>query len=117
MVDIGKWVLIGLREWDINSSRGEKEKIQKCDLLEVYSDSDKERLKESVAENWNLLEANDLSKINKTDFVEEDDSFQFVTDKDLEREKLILEMKEETSKKIIFTSLENEEEEVDIDDI
>jgi initiation factor 1A len=117
MVEVGKWVLIGLREWDINSSRDEKEKLQKCDLLEVYSDSDKERLKESVAENWNLLEANDLSKINKTDFVEEDDSFQFVTDKDLEREKLILEMKEETSKKIIFTSLENEEEEVNFDDI
>jgi translation initiation factor IF-1 len=117
MVDVGKWVLIGLREWDINSSRGEKEKLQKCDLLEVYSDSDKERLKESVAENWNLLEANDLSRINKSDFIEEDDSFQFITDKDLEREKLILEMKEETSKKIIFTSFESEEEEINIDDI
>lgn len=117
MVDIGKWVLIGLREWDINSSGGVKEKIQKCDLLEVYSDSDKERLKESVSENWNLLEANDLSKINKTDLVYEDDSFQFVTEKDVEREKLIMEMKEENSKKIIFTTLENEEEEVDIDDI
>lgn len=117
MVDVGKWVLIGLREWDINSSRGEKDKLQKCDLLEVYSDSDKDRLKESVSENWNLLDANDLSRVNKTDFEEEDDSFQFVTEKDLEREKLIIEMKEESSKKILFTSFENEEEEVNIDDI
>lgn len=117
MVEVGKWVLIGLREWDINSSRGEKDKLQKCDLLEVYSDSDKERLKESISENWNILDLNDLSKVNKSDFYEEDDSFQFVTEKDLEREKLILEMNEETSKKIIFTSLENEDEEVNIDDI
>jgi initiation factor 1A len=120
MVDIGKWVLIGLREWDINSTRCEKDKIQKCDLMEVYSDSDKERLKETVSENWNLLDTNDLSKINKTDLVDEDDSFQFVTEKDVEREKLIMEMKEENSKKIIFTALENEEvedEEVNIDDI
>ena len=67
--------------------------------------------------NLKIYKDYNLSKINKTDFVEEDDSFQFVTDKDLEREKLILEMKEETSKKIIFTSLENEEEEINIDDI
>ena len=35
----GVWILIGLREWEVTT----KEK-QKCDLLEVYSDNDKERL-------------------------------------------------------------------------
>ena len=35
----GKWVLVGLRGWELTS----KEK-QKCDLLEVYSDNDKEKL-------------------------------------------------------------------------
>ena len=32
----GKWVLVGLRDWEITA----KEK-QKCDLLEVYTDVDK----------------------------------------------------------------------------
>ena len=102
LVDIGKWVLIGLREWDINSSRGEKDKLQKCDLLEVYSDIDKERLKESVSENWSILDNNDLSRVNNKEYEEEDDSFQFVTERDLDRERLIMEMKEESSEKITF---------------
>ena len=115
LVDIGKWVLIGLREWDINSSRGEKDKLQKCDLLEVYSDIDKERLKESVSENWSILDNNDLSRVNNKEYEEEDDSFQFVTERDLDRERLIMEMKEESSEKITF--IESVEEEVNFDDI
>ena len=35
----GIWVLIGLRDWEISSKDKEK-----CDLLEVYNDNDKERL-------------------------------------------------------------------------
>jgi hypothetical protein len=47
----GTWVLIGLRQWDADkefakvSSKSEKEKIQKCDLLEIYSSSEREKLR------------------------------------------------------------------------
>ena len=37
----GKWILVGLREWE-NSNKGTEK--EKCDLLEVYSDMDKQRL-------------------------------------------------------------------------
>ena len=37
----GKWILVGLRDWENNNKGTEKEK---CDLLEVYSDIDKQRL-------------------------------------------------------------------------
>jgi initiation factor 1A len=113
MVDVGKWVLIGLREWDINSTRVSKDKLQQCDLLEVYSDIDKDRLKESVSENWSLLDANDLSRVNNNECEEEDDSFQFVTDRDLDRERLIIDL--ESSEKIVFKAtgnINNVEEEV-----
>ena len=46
----GTWVLIGLRQWDADkefakvSSKTEK-KIQKCDLLEIYSASEREKLR------------------------------------------------------------------------
>jgi hypothetical protein len=46
----GTWVLIGLRQWDADkefakvSSKTEK-KIQKCDLLEIYSSSEREKLR------------------------------------------------------------------------
>lgn len=46
----GTWVLIGLRQWDADkefaskSSKTEKN-IQKCDLLEIYSSSEREKLR------------------------------------------------------------------------
>ena len=46
----GTWVLIGLRQWDADKEFASKatktdKKIQKCDLLEIYSASERERLR------------------------------------------------------------------------
>ena len=56
----GKWVLIGLREWETQN----KEK-NKCDLLEVYSDMDKEKLIKSSKEDFKpfISIANDIENI------------------------------------------------------
>ena len=43
-VAIGVWVLVGLREW-------ESSKRQKCDLLEVYSQTDKDTLRNNCSIN------------------------------------------------------------------
>jgi initiation factor 1A len=46
----GTWVLVGLRQWDaekefaIKATKTEKN-IQKCDLLEIYSSSEREKLR------------------------------------------------------------------------
>jgi hypothetical protein len=54
----GTWLLVGLHSWE--SKSGE---IRNCDILEVYSESDKARLKNSVTSvNWSRFIAND----NKT---------------------------------------------------
>lgn len=103
MVETGKWVLIGLREWDIESSTttklsDKKEKMQKCDLLEVYNDSDKQRLRDTLDENWILLDNNDISRALPVTGAEDD--LVFSSEKDIEREKLITEMQSETAEKI-----------------
>jgi initiation factor 1A len=129
-VEGGKWVLIGLREWDIPSEKtstvlkSASSKMQKCDLLEVYSDSDKYRLKETISENWQILDTNDVSRDAKENAKrEEEDGFVFGTDRDFEREKLISEMKSSTAKKITLNlgedteQKENIEEEINFDDI
>jgi hypothetical protein len=129
-VEGGKWVLIGLREWDIPSEKtstvlkSASSKMQKCDLLEVYSDSDKSRLKETISENWQILDTNDVSRDAKENAKrEEEDGFVFGTDRDFEREKLISEMKSSTAKKITLNlgedteQKENIEEEINFDDI
>ena len=46
----GTWVLIGLREWDMDKEFASKvsktdKKVQKCDLLEIYSSAEREKLR------------------------------------------------------------------------
>ena len=128
MVEGGKWVLIGLREWDIPSEKSSsiskgKEKIQQCDLLEVYSDLDKQRLRESVSEDWHILDTNDVSKVNLGEASAIGDDFVFGTDRDFERDRLIQEMQSSTAERITLRVGESKEEatptedEINIDDI
>jgi len=129
MVEGGKWVLIGLREWDVPSEKSSsiskgKEKMQQCDLLEVYSDLDKQRLKEGVSQNWHILDTNDVSKV-KFGEVDDDDEFIFGTERDFERDRLIQEMQSSTAERITLRVGESKEDavaaptedEVNFDDI
>jgi len=123
MVEGGKWVLIGLREWDVPSEKSAvvssgKQKIQQCDLLEVYADTDKHILRETVTENWSSLDSNDVSREQLKETIENYNDIVFGTERDFEREKLITEMKSSTIEKITFKLEETEaEEEVDFEDI
>jgi len=124
MLHLGTWVLVGLREWDnnISTSTTKKQKLQECDLLEVYSDSDKNQLMDTETEDWGSLIANDKSRsAEKGDGINDvNSSINFATDKDIEREELISKMNSETEKKLslIINSMQNEDdEEVNIDDI
>ena len=40
-ITVGSWILVGLRDWEVRSDG-----TQKCDLLEVYSHSEKDKLKQ-----------------------------------------------------------------------
>lgn len=108
----GTWVLVGTREW---ASEPDK-KMEKCDLLEVYSDADKSRLRSQVEDvNWAIFIANDASN----SFRPEDDKtgIEFTDDRTDEYKKLM--EKEITGKKetIQLEILEEENEEINIDDI
>lgn len=111
IVDIGKWVLIGLREWDMASSL--KQKKQQCDLLEIYSDTDKMRLRECGTENWKELDNNDLSKPEDNN----DDDVVFGSERDFERERLLQEMKTNTMETITMKTSAEIDEVIDVDDI
>ena len=50
-IEVGRLVMVGVRDWEVRSGGGEK----KCDLLEVYSDSDKEKLLHRVDSNISNL--------------------------------------------------------------
>jgi initiation factor 1A len=59
----GKWILVGLREWETQN----KEK-NKCDLLEVYSDYDKEKLIKSSKDTFEIF----VSLVNNIENIDND---------------------------------------------
>lgn len=111
MVECGKWVLIGLREWDNNS----KSALQQCDLLNVYSDSDKHRLRETIEGSWVELDNNDVTRQTQSDAKYDISDDLFGTEQDFERDRLIEEMKKSHIETIKLNV--EEEEEINVDDI
>jgi len=55
----GSWVLVGVRDWETKTDR-----MEKCDLMEVYSESDKSKLMDTAVNFTVLLKEDNL--INNT---------------------------------------------------
>ena len=75
-VENGTWILVGLREWDLEKK--DETKMQNCDLLEVYQDRDKIELKTTVKNvKWRLFTKNE-DDINNMDDDDDCDDEEFV---------------------------------------
>jgi len=109
IINRGTLVLVGLYEW--NNSKGDK--VDKCDLLEVYNLEEESRLKDlSLNINWSSIEVESISSIlsSKKDM----DSCVFLSEND----EMILKYKEEINNKDFkILKLLDEEEIVDVDNI
>lgn len=106
----GSWVLVGARSW-ASEKEGEK---QKCDLLEVYSDLDVERLKKSVHENWTIFTTIDS---NAKQIADDKSGFEFNDTSNSEEYERVMQSLEKGVTTSIGFSATSKEEEVDIDDI
>lgn len=106
-----KWVLVGIRDFETNN---DKKKLPKCDLLEVYSDADKEKLKSQVKINWSLLSDTNTNQSSHDDFV-------FADEKQNEYENIISNHDINIHKTTISFNDDNQlshiEQHIDIDDI
>jgi len=112
----GTWLLVGLHTWE--SEKTSADEVRNCDILEVYNDSDKTRLKNSVTSiNWNKFIANDTKTIgienNDVEKGDDDGGFAFADDDAQEYEKMIADQASASVKNTLIV----DEEEVDIDDI
>ena len=111
MVINGSWILVGLRDWESEKKAGDK--LENCDLLEVYNDHDKERLKTSEKINWTLFINND----NKFSMIDEAaGSFEF-TDNMTDEYTEIMEKTITQNKNTSVPLVSNENEIIDVDDI
>jgi wobble nucleotide-excising tRNase len=92
-VENGCWLLVGLREWDLDKK--DETKMQNCDLLEVYKDRDRNELKSTVKNvKWRLFTKNedDMNNMEENGDDESEDEFvgfTFAENKNAEIDKLI----------------------------
>jgi translation initiation factor IF-1 len=112
----GTWVLVGLREWEQEPSSG---KLLNCDLIEVYSDIDKARLKNSVTfVDWSPFITNDTKAIGLVNSENDTgNNIEFADDKMQEYQALIqTHLEESKSGKSTIIATEDGEE-INVDDI
>ena len=112
LVKVGSLLLVGIREYE---TCGDGKKLQNCDLLEVYADHDKEKLKQSdTTINWRLLTVNLMTNEKADDA----DEVQFMDNVQEEYYELMNSKINKDSKSTPVQSVAFEEEdEIDIDDI
>ena len=112
----GCWVLVGAREWNSSSTIKKNGEYEKCDLLEVYKDNDKSLLKTIPEINWSIFINNDLSISNSLSNNSKSNDFEFSND-NVNDEYKSLRTTSNTIGVITLTTVEEEEETIDIDDI
>jgi len=109
----GTWLLVGKREWEKEPLN---DKLLNCDIIEVYNEADKLRLKNNLINiNWSLFINNDSNNVGSKE-VMSDEGFLFADEKTQEYQDLIESQIALSSglKEILITS---NEEEINIDDI
>lgn len=111
----GTWLLVGLHCWEADKLKpGE---IRNCDVLEVYSDIDKTRLRSSVTSvNWSRFVAND-NKLYMNGEETNDNDIIFTDDTTEEYEQLIASRTTTTATATAMTGIVADEEFINIEDI
>ena len=102
------WLLVGLHDWDTEKTKPGD--IRDCDVLEVYNDTDKNKLRNSVTSvNWTRFIANDTRTVG-SEAEKDETGIEFADEDTQEYEQLIA----AHASNVIIT---DNGEEVDVDDI
>lgn len=106
-LDIGTWLLVGLRGWETTK----KDAKPTCDLLEIYTKEEIDRLKSTVRGNWKT-ECDDIGGVGGGDEMDLGENVIFSSNDDIfEYEEMMKKTEEEggASKKIsLSTSKKND---------
>jgi hypothetical protein len=107
-IGAGTWLLVGLHDWQTGNIKSGG--IRDCDILEVYNETDKERLKNSVTSvKWDKFIANEAKTLGVKD---EDDILAFTDEATQEYEQLIA-----ANNNINNAIITDDGEQIDVDDI
>ena len=113
-IGVGSWLLVGKREWENEPKKG---KLLNCDVIEVYNDTDKIKLKNNITTvKWDLFIENDTKTMGVVKADEKE--VVFMDDKTQEYQELIetqLSLAAKTGTSLVI-AMDNEAN-VDVDDI
>ena len=110
----GTWLLVGKREWEKESATG---KLLNCDVIEVYNDVDKNKLKNNITTvNWSLFISNDTKTLGNED---EDSNTGFVfSDEKTQEYKELIEAQIKSSQTGVASIITTDDGEIiNVDDI
>jgi initiation factor 1A len=111
MLSPGSWILVGLREYVSTK----KDSVETCDLLEVYADSDKEKLKlQQPSLNWRQFVTAGGGKYGEKQD-QEDETIRFTDATDEEYQAIVND--ELTQPEKAKTTIAFDEDDIDVDDI
>jgi hypothetical protein len=121
-INEGTWLLVGDYQWTASSEallKKGKAKLQECDILEVYSDREKQRLKDTITENWDFLEENDPKrKIENIQKKADISHIVFQSEKEVEIDRLTAEINStETVKISLELDTKSANETLSLDDV
>ena len=106
------WVLVGIRDYETITPK----KLSNCDLLEVYNETEKEKLKMTEFNyDWSIFQKNEIDTDTKNINNKNDDNIKFI---DNNTEEYCILMEKQIKNDIVIPSIIFEDnEEIDIDDI
>ena len=109
-IGAGTWLLVGLHDWQSGTIKSGS--VKDCDILEVYNETDKERLKNSITSiKWDKFIANEAKTLGVK---EEDDILEFADEATQEYEQLIASRHINNTNNAIIT---DDNEQINVDDI
>jgi len=110
----GTWLLVGLRDWEKEPAPG---KLLNCDVIEVYNDSDKIRLKNNITNvNWTNFVNYDIKNSGGSE-AKGDYGIEFADEKTQEYMELIESQIAAENEGKSATIDADDTEEIDVDDI
>ena len=111
IIRAGSWILIGLRQ-DLSVIKGN---VETCDLLEVYNDIDKERLKKQQPNaNWKIFLTSTTNE--KGDVINQEGDFEF-SDKNNDEFEELMKKEIDSTTGIFNTVITFDNEQINLDDI
>lgn len=111
-VSLGTWLLVGLREYETINVK----KLQNCDLLEVYNENEKDKLKATVQIDWSVFIKNDDKNSFRTkEEKQSSETYEFTNPKTAEYQEIMDAELQKPSESRVFVTVDGHT--IDIDEI